>query len=856
MGIENRPQLQRIIADELPVTPASVRYGHGRLPSITSTISDPATVIRWETPPSRALTPRIEHTSRSEIRTQDSTKQPHAPRAKQATRNDVTRTRINITKLPQAAPIEQAPPIGQAPRNDEMIYDTTTQTIATNESADVSETLMAVRFDEEQIMSDAAQASRRDRIDVASFESSTPTPIDDTPYIRFAIDQLTRDLEPPVSNENSIASSDTYPVERVMPDLELGYLAENRHTREELALARKHRSSPDSGRLFRFNATRPLSYRPEPSIKLPQKLPQQYNLPSSSSIFIPFKTPRTLRYPGLAFVPTILRPSSMITLSFLCLLMNAAIIACAVFSTSNRGIVAWSSTIYSGRYFVFGFLPQILAACIMIYVQCVIAAAARTMPFVTMAAGDTNAKTNARYMNLYPSCFLLPTWDGFVPNVLFWLTIFTIPLQSCLFSVIPVGNEWRWTAVQGIAWTLVAIYFLVVVATAWTGFFFWKNTSGLKWDPTSLADLIALLPHSNCLRDYPGTDLMATKEEIWNKLGDRCDRLGYWSTKFHTGPLFYGIGEEGSTARRYNLDSGKLQEKATEVKSYDVEAAASYGIAARFRHIPWYLRDTFVVLWVVTAFVLLLALIVLSFLPSTASSKGFRPLVPVLPNAQGFSASDFLYSFIPSLLGMILYLLYQPLDMSLRLLTPWAELGSPNGQSPSKSLLLTYTADLPIACTIKAVSNTHYRVALTSLLSFIFILLPILAGGLFFPLTTTANEVRMIPSLPAFYILLTLLILYLIGLLALVPSRHQLHLPHGVKCLAEIFTFMYNSPVLSDAAFSNPRSKADLVSRLLALNAAGQEKRYAFGVYHGRNGKECMGIERVGRRDQDLLILT
>jgi len=194
--------------------------------------------------------------------------------------------------------------------------------------------------------------------------------------------------------------------------------------------------------------------------------------------------------------------------------------------------------------------------------------------------------------------------------------------------------------------------------------------------------------------------------------------------------------------------------------------------------------------------------------------------------------------------------------MSLRLLTPWAELGSPNGQSPSKSLLLTYTADLPIACTIKAVSNTHYRVALTSLLSFIFILLPILAGGLFFPLTTTANEVRMIPSLPAFYILLTLLILYLIGLLALVPSRHQLHLPHGVKCLAEIFTFMYNSPVLSDAAFSNPRSKADLVSRLLALNAAGQEKRYAFGVYHGRNGKECMGIERVGRRDQDLLILA
>jgi len=821
--------------------PVSVRYGNGHLSSITSTISDPATVIPWETPSSRAHTPQIEDNTRIDVTTRDFTKSLHVPRAKQSPRND--ETKYNNTRQPYAARIEQSP------KNDN-----TTKTTGASRIADASEVSLAVRFDEEQIMSDTVQASRRDKIEGASLESSTPTPTDDTPYIRFAIEQLTRDLDLSASKGNSIASSDTYPVERVIPDLGLGYLAENRYTREELALARKHRSSPDSGRLFRYNATRPLSYHLEPAIDPPQNLQQQYNLPSSSSIFIPFDTPRTLRHPSLAFVPMILRPLSMITLCFLCLLMNSAIIACAVYSTSNQGIVPWSITIYSGRYFVFGFLPQILAACIMIYVQCVVAATTRIMPFLKMAAGDVDTRTNARYMDLYPKCFLLPRWDGFWPNVVFWLTNFTIPLQSCLFSVIPVGNKWRWTAVQGVAWTLVVLYFLIIIATIWTGIFFRRNRTGLKWDPRSLADLVTMLPLSNCLRDYPGTDIMATKEEIWDKLGDRSDRLGYWSTKIRTGPLFYGIGEEGSTSRRYTLESEKLQ-KATESNSYDVEmASALYNRATRFRHIPWYLRDTFVVLWAVTAFFMLLALVILSFLPSTAISKGFRPLVRVLPNAQGFSPSDFLYSFIPSLLGMILYLLFQPLDMTLRYLTPWAELGTWNGQSATKSLLLSYTADLPVMCTINAISNNHYRIALTSLLSFVFILLPILAGGLFFSLTTPANEVRMIPSLPAFYILLTLLVLYFIGLLALVPNRHRLHLPHGVKSLAEIFSFLYNSPMLSDAAFGNPRSKADLVTRLLAPNAVGQPKKYGFGVYRGRNGKECLGIERMGRRGQRVLI--
>ena len=59
-------------------------------------------------------------------------------------------------------------------------------------------------------------------------ERSPPTPgVDDTPYIRFAIEQLTRDEEIRGSRQYATVSrpAETYPVERIVPDEGLGYTA-------------------------------------------------------------------------------------------------------------------------------------------------------------------------------------------------------------------------------------------------------------------------------------------------------------------------------------------------------------------------------------------------------------------------------------------------------------------------------------------------------------------------------------------------------------------------------------------------------------------------------------------------------
>lgn len=686
-----------------------------------------------------------------------------------------------------------------------------------------------------------------------------PTPVDDTPYIRFAIDQLTRDEEiGALQRPSTAASSGSYPVDRIADFggySPRGHLS-TRRQRDELAIMRKHRSTPTpDGRLFAHNPTRPLSEHSSPS-----PIPWRQTLSAGPDIFIPVDPPtHTPRYPSLTFVPTILRPTSILCFCLLCLLMITALMFCAIYSAHHNGLYEWLGGVNGARYFLFAFLPQIFAACILIYTHEVMSAMRRILPYTLMAMDDAYMRSSALFLGIYPRTMLWPGFNSGGPvaiksaQYLLWLAIGLIPLHSCLFSVIQVDGVWKWTTVQAVAWTLVAIYILIVIGLLITGHFFFRRTTGLMWDPTSLADIIALLPRSNCLREYTGTDIMTDRRELQDRLAMRSDRLGYWMTQHKNRGLFYCVGEEGGSPRRYTLESGKISEKRSfsgvDPTLADCERDADlYSTATRFRYLPWFLRDTFVILWAVAGSLTLLALLIISFLPSTSFNDGFHPLLPAAATSEGWSASNFLYSFIPSIIGMLLYLFIQSVDLALRRLQPWAQLGRLDGSPADKSLLLDYTATAPLLVSYKAFKARHFRVAFLSGLSFTSILLPVLGGGLFFPLTAEAGDVRMFPNLPSFYVCLAILIIYVLALLALIPNRRPLKLPHGASCLAEIFSFAHASKLLDDAAFRAPRSKDDLRTRLTVTQEGHRHATmYGFGMYRGRYGKDCLGIDKLGR---------
>ena len=595
---------------------------------------------------------------------------------------------------------------------------------------------------------------------------------------------------------------------------------------------------------------------------------------AKSELFIPVDPQlNSPRYPDLTFVPMILRPFSMIFLIFLCLLMTIALMFCAIYSTYHNGLVAYAGGLTGGQYFLFEFVPQILAAILFLYIEGIITAVARMVPFTMMASDNSRRRSNALFVDLYPKGLFWPRFDYLsggeallgICSLMIWPIIFTIPLQSCLFAVINVDGVWRWTAVQSVVWTLIAIYILSMIALAMIGFYFFRRFTGLIWDPRSLADIIALLPRSNSLDEYQDTEAMASKKELRTKLAVSSERLGYWRTNDALQEIFYCIGEEGAPTRRYTIQDGKAEKTLHRLMNdkrhlIDVEGRSSYQLAQpemRFRHIPWYLNDAMVLLWPIAGFFLLLALLIISFLPSTALRNGFLPLVPAAPNTAGFSPANFLYSLVPSILGLLIYCAFRSTSLMLYQLAPWAALSNPDGAIASESILLDYTASIPF---LPALTNGHSMIAFISVIAPLTILLPVLAGGLFFPIQfVPSNVVEMLPNLASFYIIVIVLILAEIGLITIAVSllgtgkRKRYHLPHSVSCLAEIISFVYASDLVHDAAFRTVRGKADLRARLVGRRERGsgafraEEVRYGFGVFKARDGGNHVGINMMRR---------
>ncbi|KAJ9660953.1 hypothetical protein H2201_006681 [Coniosporium apollinis] len=698
----------------------------------------------------------------------------------------------------------------------------------------------------------------RNPMDPAASPSTTPG-VDDTPYIRFAIDQLTRDEEVRRETRQYVpAVQDDYPVDRIIPDEGLGYI--------------QHEQAPT----------------PPPPPRVPRKNWRRSMSPIGRDVFEPFHPPReSLPYPPLEFVPGILRPVWLGLFLFLCLLMLTGLLFCAIWSPGHDGF--WDYDMFGGgRYFVFQYLPTMLGMILLLWLFQIQKAVQRISPFMALASDSPRARAEGVFLNIYPTHFLLPNLQHFragqpmlgVCSIIFWLFLFTIPLLASTFNVRffgpPFVGQWRWVAVQGVIWTVIVLYILLIVAIILLFVSLRRKTTGLKWDPRSLADIIVLLERSNVMTAYNGSETFASAQEFRDRLQKRSDRLGYWHTSKRPQDIFYGLGEEGGTTRRYSIEAGRIREKAPERQypptSAGSEASAPHGgdfsirmdirsSRVRARYLPWFLKDTFVVAWLVIAIVLLIAWLVVSFV-NRAVNGGFYPLVPVAANSGGFSASNFLYSFLPATIAMLLFLLYQPLDLAYRRLAPFAALSQPGGTTAEKSLLVDYPARLPVSVTIAAASNGGYQVALLSFISLLSATFPVLAGGCFWTQFYVSDvEVRVAAHSPAYYALCVFLCLYAVSLLVLlVPGgyRKRMALPHDSRSLAELISWVYQSELLTDRAFARVGTRAEMVARLVGHEVAlhQQQQREQGGLpspkANGRTSPWASFVNLVGGPKRNL----
>ncbi|KAI4653728.1 hypothetical protein J4E93_001495 [Alternaria ventricosa] len=744
-------------------------------------------------------------------------------------------------------------------------------------------------------------------------ESQVTTPGQDTtPYIRFAIDQLTRDEEvrgsriyPEVRPEDD---EDDYPVDRIVHDNGLGYMAQEQRTQQ--------RMSQQIPRKPLRNSSTPLAKAPAPMATTqpydPHQPTRQYRPQHSPS---PSRTQNDVfvahtQHAPLHFLPAILRPFWLGLYIFLCLLMLAALIFSAVYSNRNDGNGLWDYNAFGdNRYFVFEYLPTLLGMLLLLWLIQIQTATQRLIPFISMASDSFHMRSEAVFLRLYPMQFVWPNFEHFRaghPGVgvfffVSWLFTWTIPLLASAYNVrYDVGRSvWRWVAVQGVVWTVVVLYILLIAVLIYMLLFLTRNPTGLKWDPRSLADIISLLERSNNLTDYNNSETFEKGD--WHLVSNRADRIGYWTTTTRPSDVFYGIGEEGAGIRRFSVQEGRITEKGAERTNLDPQGndftirTDIRNPSVRLRFLPWYLKDTSVIAWIVIAAVLLVAFFVVSFVNS-AVRLGFLPQVFARTGADGFSASNFLYSFIPALIANFLFLALLSLDYSLRVLQPYMALSSKGGATAEASLLVDYACRLPLSATLAALENKHWQTAILSFVSLTSSTLPILAGGCFWTQYYGNDDVvRVAAELAGYYALCFFLALYGVSLLALIPGRRRAALPHRSNTLSEIISWVYQSPILADRAFSRPQTKPELVARLMgstyaertwarsalslvrpsrnnlrsepaAEPALGDKKtrkerknekhnsytdpdkiHYGFGIHVGRDGLEHLGIDRVHR---------
>ncbi|KAF2131919.1 hypothetical protein P153DRAFT_334222 [Dothidotthia symphoricarpi CBS 119687] len=795
-------------------------------------------------------------------------------------------------------------------------------------------------------------------------DSQATTPGQDTtPYIRFAIDQLTRDEEvrgsrvyPEVRPAVVAANDDEdYPVERIVPDHGLGYtqpratphVSPNAPRQQPLRSAEGRKPVP-TPKLVHANkpghsqkpvhAQQPVQtqqpvqaqqpahaqmpmYAPMP---MPTQQPSHALKPAPAQLYTPLPqsqarpaSPQTHRDVFVAldqppsplrFRPAIIRTVWLGIFTFLCAVMLAALIFAAIYSNRNGGVGLWDYVQFGdGRYFVFQYLPTLLGMLILLWLIQVQTALQRIVPFISMASESSHQRSQSAFLQLYPTQFLLPNLEHFragrplvgVCYVVFWLFSWTIPLLAACFNV-RYNQErrvWVWVAVQGVIWTVVVLYILLILALVYLTVFLMRVETGLRWDPRSLADIISLFERSNVTADYNGSETFQKGD--WDQIRARTDRIGYWRTTNRPKDIFYGIGKEGGLTRRFTLEEGRIKEKSPE-RVHGSERPTDYSIRMdirdsdiRLKYLPWYLKDTMVIAWIVTAVVLLIAFLVVSFIKQNVR-LGFLSRVEARTNAAGFSASNFVYSFIPALIGHFLFLAFLSLDYSIRVLQPYIALSSTGGATAETSLLVDYACRLPLSVTLSAAENKHFQTAILSLISLTSISIPIIAGGCFWTqYYNSIDNVRVAADLPAYYALCFFLVLYTLGLFTLIPNRHRAALPHQSASLADITSWIYQSPLLTDRAFASPHTKPDLVARLMgtayfentwtrsvaslvrpsrsnlradsptdpALHAEKERRaargteesdtpgrsRYGFGIHVGRDGLEHLGIDRVQR---------
>jgi hypothetical protein len=259
----------------------------------------------------------------------------------------------------------------------------------------------------------------------------------------------------------------------------------------------------------------------------------------------------------LTWWPTILQWRAVV---FLVLLYTATATAIGVLmwksiEDPNHNFRLSSENVHMiSRYF-----PSIVGTVTVILFRQTVREALRMVPFVSMADQKGEQSTGSRPWKGVGGAWF--PWQSFTTTPKSFISLFSLLCQFVAsfivsFKVALFANVehidtdmnkayWILTVRLYPAVVLIAGYILMIIYTVYIFCHFYGRSTGLKWDPVSIADYASLFAHCNGLQYFAPLELRHDLRPKYVMVPNRHFRLGYW-TRVRDNPreedLVYGIG--------------------------------------------------------------------------------------------------------------------------------------------------------------------------------------------------------------------------------------------------------------------------------------------------------------------------
>jgi hypothetical protein len=261
-------------------------------------------------------------------------------------------------------------------------------------------------------------------------------------------------------------------------------------------------------------------------------------------------------YPNLDAKPIILAEWSLIVLLAFNTLCIAAVVSLFLCSGSDRQYILTDPNVH----LVAQWLPTIIGTITTIASRSVLEAYFRIESYISMADESRDCvrqdSANGNGRRTVGSHVFTPL----SMNNFFWfirnrhirlfglytnqlLIGFVTPLKAVFLRVIAQESGWIITISPIVTIVLTGLYFVNEITLFVLVIHLWKRHTGLKYDPTTIADQLALFYDSNVLVDFTDREREFMEEET---IAHKTYRLGYWELKTQDSTtVVYGVRREG-----------------------------------------------------------------------------------------------------------------------------------------------------------------------------------------------------------------------------------------------------------------------------------------------------------------------